>query len=248
MHIWYRTKLDQAITDMQRSLVFWLKAEYIGTGLAAQNANDAAPAVELTRLLKKMANRWQSIFDKFAVSLAPRFVDRSLRHSDNALQSSLNAAGMKVKFTMTPGMTDAYAATLTENVGLIKSIASEHLSDVEGLVMRSVQRGRDLASLTNELTVRYDITRRRAALIARDQNNKATSVLQATRQKQLGISKGVWRHSHAGKHPRPSHVRADGETFDLAKGLYLDGEWVMPGELVNCRCGWQPIIPGLEEQ
>ncbi|ELZ1101181.1 TPA: phage head morphogenesis protein, partial [Escherichia coli] len=90
--------------------------------------------------------------------------------------------------------------------------------------------------------------RRRAETIARDQNNKATAVIQSERQKKLGITKGIWRHSHAGKQPRPSHVKADGKEFDLDKGLYLDGEWVLPGEAINCRCTWSPVIPGIDRK
>lgn len=76
--------------------------------------------------------------------------------------------------------------------------------------MQSVGRGRDLKTLTDELEKRYGITRRRAALIARDQNNKATSVMQSARQRSVGITEGIWRHSRAGKTWRPSHVKANG--------------------------------------
>ncbi|HHN9167526.1 TPA: phage head morphogenesis protein, partial [Escherichia coli] len=51
-----------------------------------------------------------------------------------------------------------------------------------------------------------------------------------------------------GKQPRPSHVKADGKEFDLDKGLYLDGEWVLPGEAINCRCTWSPVIPGIDRK
>ena len=108
---------------------------------------------------------------------------------------------------MTTPMNNALQATITENVGLIRSIPERYFTEVEGLVMRSVARGRDLSYLTDELQKRYGITRRRAALIARDQNNKATSVMQAARQKSLGITQGIWRHSHAGKEPRPCDGR-----------------------------------------
>ncbi len=100
---------------------------------------------------------------------------------------------------MTAPMNNALQATIAENVGLIRSIPEKYFTEVEGLVMRSVARGRDLSYLTDELQKRYGITRRRAALIAHDQNNKATSVMQAARQQSLGITQGVWKHSHAGK-------------------------------------------------
>ncbi|ELV4297825.1 phage head morphogenesis protein, partial [Salmonella enterica] len=95
---------------------------------------------------------------------------------------------------------------------------------------------------------RYGITRRRAALIARDQNNKATSVMQSARQRSVGITEGIWRHSRAGKTWRPSHVKANGKRFDLRKGMFLDGKWVLPGEEINCKCGWEAVISGLEKR
>ena len=112
--------------------------------------------------------------------------------------------------------------------------------------LQSVSRGRDLGTLTKELQQRYGVTRRRAAFIALDQNNKATSAMQSARQRALGIRRGRWRHSHAGKEPRISHVKADGKEFDLDKGMFIDGEWIMPGQKIRCRCGWEAILPGLE--
>jgi uncharacterized protein with gpF-like domain len=60
----------------------------------------------------------------------------------------------------------------------------------------------------------------------------------------LGITQAIWQHSHAGKKPRPSHVKADGKTFDIEKGMYLDGKWVQPAEEYNCRCTSRAIIEG----
>lgn len=244
--VWYRRKLEAAVADMHKSLVYWLSAEYRAVGLA-QDAADGGAANQLREVVARQSKRWQRAFDKLGEALARRLADRVLTHSDGALRAGLSGEGFTVKFTLSPAMNNAYQAVIGENVGLIKSIASQHLADVEGLVMRSVARGRDLGSLTADLKKRYGITQRRAAFIARDQNNKATSVLQAARQQDLGITTGTWRHSHGGKTPRPSHVKADGKTFELAKGMYLDNEWVMPGQLPNCRCGWTPVIPGFDD-
>ncbi|ELR7719768.1 phage head morphogenesis protein, partial [Salmonella enterica] len=45
-----------------------------------------------------------------------------------------------------------------------------------------------------------------------------------------------------------SHVKANGKRFDLRKGMFLDGKWVLPGEEINCKCGWEAVIPGLEKR
>ena len=229
---------------MQKSVVYWLTANYKASGAAV--AMDASPAVFMRDAVRKLAKRWTKQFDGIAQRLAERFSEDTMKNSDVSLRNALDAAGLTVEFKMTAPMNNALQATIAENVGLIRSIPEKYFTEVEGMVMRSVARGRDLKTITDELQNRYGITRRRAALIARDQNNKATSVMQAARQQSLGITEGIWRHSHAGKEPRPSHVKVDGQKFDLSKGLYLDGKWTMPGEEINCRCTWSPVIPGMK--
>ncbi|HEV2540204.1 MAG TPA: phage minor head protein [Frateuria sp.] len=244
LQAWYRRQLDKHIREMHQSLVYWLSAEYKAQGLAMDA--DGGATLAMRGSLRKLAHRWQWVFDKLADSLSRRIAERVLSHADAGLRAGVKGEGFTVKFTMTTDMQNAYQAVIGEQVGLIKSIAEQHLTEVEGLVMRSVARGRDLGTLTKELEARYGVTRRRAALIARDQNNKATSTLTAARQKALGITEGVWKHSLGGKHPRPAHLKASGTTFELAKGLFLDGKWVMPGEEINCRCTWAPVIPGFD--
>ena len=116
---------------------------------------------------------------------------------------------------------------------------------------QSVANGRDLAHLTEQITKRTGVTKRRAALIARDQNNKATSVLTRTRMIENGVTKARWQHSAGGKTPRPEHVKAsrDRMVFDLSKGHDFDnGEGtVWPGTAINCRCVAIPIIPGFDD-
>jgi len=89
----------------------------------------------------------------------------------------------------------------------------------------------------------YPVTVKRAGFIARDQSNKLNAATVRARQLDLGLTQGKWMHSHAGHKPRPSHLAADGKTFELAKGMFLDGEWVLPGEKPNCRCSWRIVIP-----
>lgn len=239
---WYQRQLDQAVEDMHASVAYWLRSAYRGTGLA----QDDNPAVVMRDAMKKLTGRWRKFFDQMAGKLADRFVQKSLAGVETNLRTAFRDMGMTVEFKMTDAMRASSSAIVFENVNLIKSIPEQYLTQVETLVMQSVQRGRDLHALSQELQARYGVTRRRAALIARDQNNKATSALAAVRQQEMGITTGIWRHSHAGKEPRPSHVAADGKEFDLSKGLFLDGEWVLPGQAINCRCTWSPKIPGFD--
>jgi SPP1 gp7 family putative phage head morphogenesis protein len=238
----YRKRVNALIEDMNKSLIYWLASAYRQN--PPEMASDDSPATDMREAMRRMAKQWQTKFDAGADRLSKWFAQKNKDYSDAALKTILKDAGITVQFSMTAPMNDVFQAVISEQVGLIKSIASQHLTQVETLVMQSVQRGRDLGWLTDKLTKQYGITKRRAALIARDQNNKATAVLNNVRQRELGITEGIWRHSAAGKQPRPSHVHADGQKFDLSKGMYLDGKWVLPGEEINCRCTVQPIIKG----
>jgi SPP1 gp7 family putative phage head morphogenesis protein len=246
IEIAYQKALDSLIKEMHESLLYWLQAGYkADEPEAVAMAQDKTPAEELNRRMKRLARRWQKRFDQLAPDLAKHFAQAATERSDASLRAALKRGGMTVKFTLTPAANDALQAVVAENVGLIKSIASEHLTDVQGILMRSAARGRDLGGMTQELEARYGVTRRRAATIARDQNNKATAVIQRVRQRELGIKTCVWLHSTAGKHPRESHVAANGKRYKVEEGMLIDGEYIFPGEAINCRCTCRAVIPGL---
>jgi SPP1 gp7 family putative phage head morphogenesis protein len=118
------------------------------------------------------------------------------------------------------------------------------LTQVQGIVLRGIETGHDLERMTSDLTESYGVTERRAAMIARDQTAKATNNLSRQRLMDYGVKKGKWMHTSAGKTYRDSHVQMDGELYDLEQGCYDDdyGDYVQPGELVNCRCVCIPVI------
>lgn len=241
----YRKKLDKLTNEMHASITYWVEAEYKANPPIAV---DESPAIAMRRAMRKLATRWQRRFDEGADSLAKWFAQKTKDYSDVALQRHLKAAGFTVKFKMTGSMQDAYQAVIGEQVGLIRSIPQRYLTNVETMVMQSVQRGRNLGDLSKQLQHQFGVTKRRAALIARDQSNKATATLNRTRQRELGIKQAVWVHSGAGKKPRPSHQKAGRQklVYDIDKGAYLDGKWVLPGEEINCRCTARSIIPGFK--
>lgn len=240
----FRKRLDALIDEMQRSIQHWVKAQYRRN--APEIAQDESPAAGLKALMDGLGRQWERRFNAAAPELAEWFSVAIKDRSDAALKGILKRAGLTVEFRMSRGVNDVFQATVAEQVGLIKSIASEHLTDVQGAVMRCVTQGRDLGYLSKELEARYGVTKRRAAFIARDQANKATATITRARQIEMGITKAKWRHSSAGRHPRASHVAADGQEYDVAKGMLIDGAWIFPGELPNCRCTSAPIIEGFD--
>jgi len=238
----YREKLERLVDDMHASLLWWLRSAYRAN--PPEMAQDESPAMAMRRAMAEMVRRWQGKFDEAAPALGGWFATSAVDRSDKSLQSILKRAGFSVKFTKTRAVNDILQATTGENVSLIKSIASQHLTEVEGLVMRSVSAGRDLQYLTGELERRYGITRRRASFIAIDQNNKATGSIERARQTELGITEAKWIHTAGSKHPRKSHIAAHGTVYKVAEGCLIDGEYIWPKQLPNCGCLSRSIIPG----
>lgn len=241
----YQRRLERAVSDMAASVTYWLEAAYRANPPEAL-AQDASPARELQAAMRKLGRRWTRKFDRLAVELAEHFAKSATDRSDKALAASLRKAGFTVRFKATAAQNDAYQAVIAENIALIRSIPREYMLGVEGEVMRSVQAGRDLGTLAQALEKRHGVTARRAALIARDQNNKATATMTRVRQRELGITKAVWVHSAGGKHPRHEHVAFSGQTYDIEKGAYLEGKWTWPGVEINCRCVSRSVVPGFD--
>lgn len=242
----YRAKLFSLIDAMNRSILHWIKAEYRKNPPAI--AQDELSAAALKRMLARLASQWTEKFDALAESLAKWHAQAIQTRSDAALKKMMKDAGWTVDFKMTEAQRDVFAASVNENVSLIKSIPIEHLSKVEGVVMRSVQAGFDMAMLATELQKRFGVTKKRAAFIARDQTKKTTAMLNRARYVELGITECEWVHSGGGKHPRQSHVKAGREKarFDPAMGWFDPDEkaWIQPGQLINCRCVSRPVIKG----
>lgn len=243
----YRKALQRMIREMHASVEYWLTAAYRKdpprmTSLIEQ-AQDASPAQRIRKVLDELARRWTDRFNEYAPKLAEAYLKGSFKASDSAFRQALKDAGWSVEFKMTPAVRDAFQASLAENVGLIRSIPQKYLQQVEGVVMRSYSAGRDLATMVKELKRLYPEASHRAELIARDQSNKANAVVNRARQMELGITEAIWQHSHAGKNPRPDHVAADGKRYKIAEGCLISGEYIQPGEEINCRCTCRAVLP-----
>lgn len=241
----YRRAMQRLIADMHASVDYWLKAAYRKEPprMAALVAADAAPSQKIKKTLDALVARWIAKFDEYAPKIAEAYLRDAFKLSDNAFKQALKDAGWTVEFTMTPAVRDAFEASLTENIGLIRSIPEKYLQQVEGVVMRSYATGRDLQTMVKEIKQLYPKASERAELIARDQSNKANAVVNRARQMELGITDAIWMHSHAGKVPRPDHVAADGKRYKIAEGCKISGEFIQPGEEINCRCTSRAVLP-----
>lgn len=243
---YYRAMLDM-LRRMQDEALEEIEAAY--RPVEPVIGADASPLALLRAAMDKLTKRWRSRFDDLAQEMAERVVSGAQKHSQTAFMAELKRHGFTVQFKPTALVKNMAEQAIRENVSLIKGMSDDHLRGINTAVNLSVMNGRDLSSLSDALQKQYGVSKRRAAFIARDQNNKATATINRVRQMEMGLKEAIWVHSSAGKHPRPGHVKAGAERlrYRLDKGAYIDDEWIHPGELCNCRCVSSVIIPGFDD-
>lgn len=246
----YQRQMISLIDEMNTSILYWLEAQYKKTPPALAQDAKPTPSKAMQKRFREIARQWKKRFNDAAPKIAEAYLQGSFKATDSAMRAALAEAGISVKFKMTAAMRDAFNASLDENVGLIRSIPERYLQQVEGIVARNYATGRDLSSMVKELKSLYPKAANRAVLIARDQSNKANSVVENARRLQLGITEAIWMHSGGGKHPRPNHVKASGTVYDVRKGCPIKNEkgtleYIMPGQKINCRCVSRSVLPGV---
>lgn len=239
----YKRAIDKLVDEMAHSIEYWIEAAYKNN--TPDMAMDALPSQVLAKRLAEVGKRWIKRFDDMAATIAERFIQSGKKATDSSMQQSFKDAGWTVQFKPTKTIRDAMNASVVENVSLIKSIPQQYLKNVEGAVMRGFTNGRDLKQISDELQKHYGVTKRRAAFIARDQSNKLTATVTQARRIELGLFKAVWIHSAGGKVPRASHVKAgkDKLEYDVREGALIDGAYIQPGYLPNCRCVSRTVLP-----
>jgi uncharacterized protein with gpF-like domain len=242
----YAKRLIKMVDAMHKSVDYWVSANYRSE--SARLATDASPANELRDLLRRLSKRWIKLFDDMAQQAASNFVTAAADRVDANFAEQFRKRDFRINFKLTAEARNALQAVIGDNVGLIRSIPRQYLSDVEGLVMRSIAVGGDRFTLSKQLMARHGLTAKRASFIAKDQNSKANAVMTRVRQEELGIVEAEWKHSHAGREPRQSHVHFDGKRYDVRKGAFIDDKWIYPGQEPNCRCVSRSVIPMFERK
>ncbi len=149
-------------------------------------------------------------------------------------------------------------ADLRKNVNLLDDIEKKHAKQIYEAALRSISAGRDLQSLCTALMKVKGVTKGRAAEIALSLNNKATAMINRERQSALGIAHAIWMYANAPCMKDPSHSlaadaqqdaahrSANGQKYEISKGLFVDGKWTWPGVEEGCKCCSRSVLPGLK--
>ena len=235
----YKRRQQKLVTSMQNSVIIFLIAAWHKEEDTLGTKISSIKSVE--KVLNDLKKRWTVKFDEMAPLWAEDFVVKSSKYVDLGIELQLYDI-KPIKFALTPEIKAILHAEIAQNVSLIKSIPVQYFTELEGIVMRTIESGGSVKSLTEAIVERYGITMKRAETIAHDQCKKVNTVLTRVRQLEAGITKAIWQHV-ANDHPRAGHIAFSGQEYDVQKGAYIDGEWIWPGQLIHCHCLSKPLLP-----
>lgn len=148
-----------------------------------------------------------------------------------------------------------------ENVDLIQSIPNELLEQVSTVIDKSWSAGERVESLRAKIQERFEVSKSKADLIARDQVLKLNAQVTRERQQASGITEYIWttsrdervRGNPDGKYPASSHdhYSLDGtrQRWDAPPQVADDdGTTAHPGEDYQCRCVAVPVLSFLDPE
>ena len=152
-------------------------------------------------------------------------------------------------FRREPWLADQLASFAAENAQLIRSLPEQALTQIEGLAQRGVRTGQSARQISAEIQERFQTTRARADLIARDQTAKLNGQLTEIRQQQAGVETYIWRTGRD-ERVRDSHdalagmlcrwddptVYSDDNGQTWKSRSSIGGFTGHPGEDFQCRC------------
>lgn len=239
----YQRRLDKMVRDMQASGKYWVNYWYRQFNPNLIDLQNQIPSKKINPLIVGLGIYWLKKFNDFANKYSPKYADKVADYTDITLKNNLKSAGHNVNLQNNRTRQDIVSSIIDENVSLIKSIPSKYFDAISFIVNQGYQNGKDEDYIAEELQKRYGITKRRAKMIASDQTHKATAALNRFRQLELGIKEAEWLYTYRSKTERLDHVRANGKKFDIEEGCLISGEYIQPGQLINCKCLSKPLLP-----
>jgi len=133
---------------------------------------------------------------------------------------------------------------MERQVHYITSLPIEAGERVHKLVIEGLSDSTRAEEIAKDIANSGEVTKSRAMLIARTETTRAATALTQARALDIGSETYIWRTVHDGR-VRELHRELDGQTFrwDSPPIAGEHGERAHPGEIYNCRCRPEPIIP-----
>lgn len=193
--------------------------------------------IDRTRLVTQ-----QLIKDSRIGQAAEQVAERTDAHAAAELRS---LAGVTTRAVISQ---DKIVAFRQRNVDLVSSIADDRIEEFSELLEEADKTGMRVEELRDKLQERFDVSKSKADLLARDQVLKLNGEISAERQQAAGIEEYTWSTS-GDERVRPYHRDLDGsrQRWDAPPVVSKDGRREHPGQDFQCRCVPIPVVPWLDD-
>lgn len=136
---------------------------------------------------------------------------------------------------------------MAEQVNYITSIPKQAGQQVHDMVMANMSTGGRSEAMIPELMKLGAKTKARARLIARTEVSRAQSLMTQARAEYVGSEGYLWR-TKRDANVRDSHHEMEGKYVRWdTKPRLSDGTVTHAGQIYNCRCWAEPVLPELIE-
>lgn len=137
------------------------------------------------------------------------------------------------------------------NILKIKSLPTETLGEMRKIILESYVKGRSVRDIQREIQEEYNVSKRKAQLLARDQVATLNAQITKMQQQDAGCTKYRWSSSKDSR-VRECHRELDGKVFswddppemwyETKSGRVYTGRRCHPGEDYCCRCVAIPVF------
>lgn len=242
------SRLEAAFEDLTRELPGLLEnvrreARIDSSMIVSGYRYDAGESKRVRALIDEARRKMGgSVLTSEVEKLAEQFAQRTSTAQRIQLGRQVHAALGVDLFGGDQRMAPLMEAFVDSNVGLIRKLTDEVAGRVETSVLRAVQDAKPWSEFASELQEQFGFAETRAKIIARDQIGKFYGQANSARQRELGVTRFIWRTS-GDERVREEHEALDGQVFRYddppSEGL--------PGEPILCRCSAEPVFDDILE-
>lgn len=243
----------RALTDVAAELNDALAAalnDELGVRVDAADGDAAVPPfnraglfARLQRLAAGVVKRRGSLIDRAIDACTESVASKSKAEWTRQAKAAVGIDLAAIEPNLAPVMSTFRRA----NLELITSMAKDKIERVKA-ILDDAPNAR-VETIRDRILEEGGVTKRQAALIARDQVLSLNAQVTQRRHAAAGVSKYIWRTSGDGD-VRPAHRALDGKVFSYDDPPVVDakkGRREHPGEDYQCRCTAEPVIEGFDE-
>lgn len=208
--------------------------------------NGFAPdgSVDNVRAITRALDAYAKLIEPWAETVSRFMIGEVSNRNLKAWQAAGKEIGRNLKLEIAFAPTgDTMQRLLRENVGLITSIPLEAAQRVHRLATEQITTGQRASVIRDEILRSEDVAKSRATLIARTEVARSASLLTQARAQFAGSDGYIWRTSQDFD-VRHSHAEMEGKYVRWNQPPRLsDGTRTHAGQIFNCRCYPEPVIP-----